>query len=1379
MKPSLLCASADASVLTSRPRLLTRATALLLGLLATTATQAAVNDFVIGLVSSGTAPFDTRAGAGLDNSPTDAIVRTHDQFSYRVGYSLAPADTQRLVTLSMGTVTVPGTYSGPALAAQDLAYFSAQDLPTGPNGCSNITSSPVAWPPAANATQSGVSADGQHIVCVQTGGQSGSNMDFIARVAGTAPNGTTISPPIPTFRSANNTDNYTAHSSNVAPLLGTPTLTVSAAPRWEVVKQVSAGGAVFVPGSGPAGEDGYIAGFSLGVRAVGSRKGLEALQPNFTITENFNDPDMPNARLINWPINVASFANLPMGSGAEPAQQNGCGDWRSQLARLGNSFDNTYYLPMDNGATAQTLAYQVSRGGTCVVSNVNNATKIANLNVTGTDFSLSRYPTLRGTGSGTLVGADLDASTNEWWVANKSVLIWIPLGDLTPNTNELLTNTASLTGTSVTGQANLASQSSADATVLYQTAGGFNKLYTSPVNQWTPTPADSSFAVCDPKVSGDCWVNQAAPGQLIASRLGVTARANGFSNGYFCDKIDNSRLTLADMRSSGVSSSVVKDAGTGIAYRYQAGNATTAPMTFELGVGGNRISGGTWGTRSNVSTEYHTPQPATNAGDQALAMCGDSDATWYPSIAALRAAGHDLSEVSRVRGSFATFGAASSVLVYLPLRVNDTYAYRATETGGTTPTLTVGQSTLDSISPNQAVLVTGIGNPLRASDAMRITQTEYARITKTAKAPHDANNGQVARGATVDYQLQVNLTSTTNAHQTDVTVWDVLPAYVDIVPGSSQFGTDPITPVCWAKGETPPAPAPFAANSVGADFQACQWTLPNQPVALASAGAVAGNLPLLTFQARVSGLAPAPTNLLNTAYADSSRNMTRAATYQPANATAAAGFQCSGSGNTPCSVGNWNLITSTATGIVLEKAVSHAQVPPDTGFSYGLRYGAIGTTLNNVRILDVLPVSGEARGSAFRGVLQLAAAIAPPVAAAGPLSADADLVVRYTRNMPGDIQREPYHASHDLTGGGTNSATTTNWCLASQFGSGTCPANWTEVTAFMALPRANADGVLPQGLMYQLTVSVLPAGNVPADLYVNDFVADSPTLTARNPGSNQVRTTVNGVAGRVYVEASNPANSTDDGHATDPGIAGVSVRLVCTSPAYDQTTTTGPDGRYLFTGVAAGAQCTLTQTQPAGYTNAYNTPGTGGTGQTGGNGTGDSTIEFVVPPYGGSTGNNFAETLPGGADMRSAVVCTPSPAPSGATVSCTATCTNSGTGPAVGATCSIVNAAGLPGSPTPTCSPSGIVAVNASLTCTVQFTMPTDGSPVNVRAGTGAINDVNGGNDPGAGNNPSNLEVRNTASAGRVTAVPTLGWPMLAMLASLLGWLGMRRKSWR
>ena len=118
-------------------------------------------------------------------------------------------------------------------------------------------------------------------------------------------------------------------------------------------------------------------------------------------------------------------------------------------------------------------------------------------------------------------------------------------------------------------------------------------------------------------------------------------------------------------------------------------------------------------------------------------------------------------------------------------------------------------------------------------------------------------------------------------------------------------------------------------------------------------------------------------------------------------------------------------------------------------------------------------------------------------------------------------------------------------------------------------------GTVPINTAYELIVPVIASGNSDGNQYVNDYRADSATLLARNPGSNRVLTKVKDtstfIAGRVYREASSPANTTDNGNGTDLGISGVTVALAYTSPAHSATTTTGADGSYSFANVPAGA----------------------------------------------------------------------------------------------------------------------------------------------------------------------------------------------------------------
>jgi hypothetical protein len=242
------------------------------------------------------------------------------------------------------------------------------------------------------------------------------------------------------------------------------------------------------------------------------------------------------------------------------------------------------------------------------------------------------------------------------------------------------------------------------------------------------------------------------------------------------------------------------------------------------------------------------------------------------------------------------------------------------------------------------------------------------------------------------------------------------------------------------------------------------------------------------------------------------------------------------------------------------------------------------------------------------------------------------------------------------------------------------------------------------------------------------------------------------VSGRVYMEASSPANTTFDGLATDPAVSAI-IQLSCSAPDYNPPqVTTAADGTYTFSGVPGGATCTITQTQPDGYTNAYSKLGTGATGAGGGavGSGGDSTIALVVPVT-GSVNNDFAEQA---ADTTSTLVCTPALALAGEVTSCTATCLNTGPGSASNASCQFTGA--LPADViSNTCeAPSTQAILNAasSLSCTVTFPMPV-GANIVIAAGSGATNDPKGGTVPTATNNASSTLINGVAAvtvSGRV-----------------------------
>lgn len=1062
----------------------------------------AITQFVAGMSASGTAPFDS-----LDAGVGDADIRTHDFAVYRVGYSLAPADTGVLIKLQTGAFTLPGGYTGPALT--QVARFDVADLPTGASGCQNISSSAVADPPPAGT--SGVTADGQKLYCYQPSPVSGNNQDFRLRINGDAPNGTIVQRPIVTLSGNGNPANSSPTTLNgvvgAETFYGLPALTVKAAPRWNVAKGPAHLNPQFLPGSGPNGEDGFVFGYNIGIYAIGSRKGLEALN-TATLSDNFNDADFPNARLVTWPLVIPGFANTNL-------TPNNCGNWSSFASVAGNSFDNPFANVGDLGTSLGTGTFRVRRGGTCQVTTFDNTAKTFTATLTGTDFSLLTFPTRKGSNAAaaTLVNAaNLDDSTNQWWVASKLMLLWAPVTDIPvpPNPNTLLlTNTIDLSGTSVTGQANVEPTTADNVRIqgaTRTTAGNWSKV-SEPMGTAYNNPYGLDYPPRDPNVTSSAIVNQLAPNQVFTARLRTVAGTVSLGAGRVCDKLDNTRATFFDatdpayIADAPANREVVKDPLTGIVTHYLAGSSAATPITWELGVGGTGTSGGTWTSFNTVTNEYNAP--ATTGATQATSGCGNGDATWYPSVAALLAAGRTLQEVTRVRGSYPAMPGGSDLLYRIPLQARGTYAYSSTDNapGGA---FTAGQSTVGAMHVNQASWEDGLNPIYTASDAIKIFQTEYAQVSKTSTNFPIANS-LVPVGTQVNYTLTVNLTTGGSEHTTDVTVWDVLPNHMSYVPGTSTFGGAPLAdPVC-ANSGLPTALYPSGTTPAG--FTACQWTLNNQTAKKVDIGATAGNLPILSFNAAVSLLAPNGTQLLNTSFADTTGNNLNDAVY----GGAGTGFRCNT--NQVCSFSNWILNVSATPGILLSKTVDKTLVPANTGFTYSLFYSAIGLPLSNVRLLDVLPYNGDGRNPAtnYAGTLQLTGPIATPVAAAGPpaTATDANIAILYTSNAPANINRDPYHAGHNLTGGGTNSASTTNFCTAAQFGSANCPASLAQVTGFIALPFATAAPAdLPVGNLYRLNVPVQPTGNARLNVYTNDYVGDSPSLTARRPGSNIVTTTV-------------------------------------------------------------------------------------------------------------------------------------------------------------------------------------------------------------------------------------------------------------------------------
>ena len=1133
--------------------------------LSATGAHAALTTFQMGMLYSGTPAFDSDDAPGHDSSASNAVIRTFDTVAYNLALASSGAqETGGRITLTIGASSLPSTYVVPG--NPKIAYFDVANLPTGTAGCQSISAIPITAAQAA-AGQSGVSADGQTLWCSLTD-YNVRQLSFVSTIAGSAPNGATLAAPIVSYTSNQTTSatNPVAYATGTAPAqYGLPVLTVSAAPRWDLVKaNTPANQGRMLPASGPNGEDGYVLAYSIGIRALGSRKGLEALQPTMQFTDVFTDTDFPNARVITWPMNTAAMQAGGTNFNPTPGS---CGNYKSGWPHFGNTLDNAFYLANDYGTanpTATQQPYTVWKGGSCALTPaVTNGTLVAgsaSFTITGTDFSLEHYPIRSGTNPAAtaLVNtANLDDVNNQWWVANKIIPLWVPLTDAQPDgVSRFLTNTVTtFAATSVTNAVNvepLVSNNTVDTGLSRTTSGGMSKT----ARPYALSTATGGFTTppSDPNVTGDSVINQAAPNQLFMAYMGLNnLGTEPMSNAKLCDRLDNTRsryfgtatqANYGDASGFGIlrdrtnptyangnPGTTYFDKPTGVVVRFNSGNPTLVPFTVRLGVGGANTASGTWSSYNTVSNEYTAP--VAGGSTNGTASCDDSGITWYSSYADVP----DPSLITWMRIDFTNgLPAAAALLVYVPQQVNDTYRFDTTVnapgSGGAiaagaviatqsnvADTMTVNTATFTAKSPANVDIT------YRSADALRIFQTEFATISKTSPS-HPISGQLVAAGSQVTYNLQVNLTTTGSAHATTVDIWDVLPNYMGYIPGSSTFGGTAIAdPVCATSGLPITR---FPTQPLAGGVTACHWTLLNQTAAAASIGDGAGNLPVLSFKAGVALTAPMATSLLNTSMVTSTAN----SLFLPVYRGALQGFQCN-SGQS-CRFGNWTLNVNTPSGMLLQKGNNKAVVQVGEDFTSDLVYASIGNPVTNTRLVDVLPFVGDGRtpASAYAGQLHLAAFLAKPVADAAttpPRAADPDLVYAYTKQTPALINPDGWGnvgggtgagTAHDTSGTAPNTATVTSWCgelfvqanIATPGTYPNCPASLNEVTAVMAVPFYNTPApdtrVMPANTVFAIKLPLQPVGNLAGNLYTNTFSFSAPGMVGAPVTSNSSSTKV-------------------------------------------------------------------------------------------------------------------------------------------------------------------------------------------------------------------------------------------------------------------------------
>jgi uncharacterized repeat protein (TIGR01451 family) len=178
--------------------------------------------------------------------------------------------------------------------------------------------------------------------------------------------------------------------------------------------------------------------------------------------------------------------------------------------------------------------------------------------------------------------------------------------------------------------------------------------------------------------------------------------------------------------------------------------------------------------------------------------------------------------------------------------------------------------------------------------------------------------------------------------------------------------------------------------------------------------------------------------------------------------------------------------------------------------------------------------------------------------------------------------------------------------------------------------------IAPNGSGYTVTEGAIPpasgtfldgrdsAGTAAGSTAVNDVVSAIALAAGQQATGYLFGELPNAsISGSVYIDRDR--DDTLDASPIDGRIPGVTLRLVqgadCSSGTTLQTTTTDGSGNYSFSNVPAGGSYLVCQTQPGGYANGTQNPGTAGSSPAA------NVIAISNLPATGSSGNHFGERV--------------------------------------------------------------------------------------------------------------------------------------------------------
>lgn len=1060
--------------------------------------------------TDGTAPWNADDLAGHDSGPTNGIVRTNDNITYRVQVSSnggsADSATVKLV-LPRGV------------------QFDA--LPPYCGSGSTLTPNPMPAPTLPVTATSYQSLPIQTLSCVVGTLPSGSTQawDLVARVRPEVPHGTTLA-------------GITASVTSVA--VTTPVvsnlvgdLVVSAAAAFDLSKNSTALTentgyyyADYRPCVKSTGSCLYVR-FPMVISAPLGGKGSTPLTSPITFTDDLSPAALFGAAVLTDPQYVAAGTAAAATYGGSLLSCSAY-NWSQPNSAIGGA--NTAVNSVRNSGT--TTCTQTGGAGTPVSVSISNA-----------DTSAYTYPTLAGAPAGFALPGDKAYVYSMFLFAEIPTKSAVDLGVAAGSNFTLpFTNTyTSFTATDISGHPNTPEPTTNNyrtGTLSVSTSGFTNKFFAGvpgAVGNTPPTvfmPGDSYAEGPEGSTGPESGIGELYAGGTTVSLLTFNNRSSsGNSVTFFgCDSWDNSLLQLTN---------VTAPAGAGplqaipVAAQpvWLSGYSNTTIIATSLAAATPYFS--------NYAVQYGTGPGG--AGTKSTCADADSPAGWFDSPAAVPgndatlAAQGIYTAVSRVRVNLTLGGqwGQARATVSIGLRAVNGLASGTILPNWFTSKVLLAQSTTmaQSLASPQAVTqstynpTNNTGNP---GDRLLVA-TSTARLRKEVWNPAtqawtSTTVPQYVGGQTVDFRLSPTLTSGVTAAITrDVVIEDCLPAGQNYVSAS-------VTPVM-VQPITAGMPA-GAGLTCTAGQTYVKWDLGQVPVN--------GEIMPVTYSVRLSPTLGAGT-YTNVAMVTAEDDLS------PANLRT---VQASVQVVQPMGV----ILDKVAlTPVVEVNRTGEANPDPLVWRIVLVNNQATNPVPKNVDLIDILPKNGL-NGTSYTGTLQFGmAAIFDGSTATQPVGT-------LLTSAP-TVNPDPNDPSNGPLG--------IPWCtiygdLVS--GVGSCPLQKSNVTAV----RIFRSGDFTSGTRLVVELTMVPSGNAAGDVYVNQVTGRVGGLTLPVGPVNAAETVIASSIGNLVWRDTNGNGIQDAG---EPGVPNFPVSLSGTDSDNNTvtlSTTTDASGTYTFGGLQSG-----------------------------------------------------------------------------------------------------------------------------------------------------------------------------------------------------------------